>query len=49
MEKLTSKQQMVLNELKKFMADKGYPPTVRELCKMTNLNSTATIHVHLEK
>lgn len=48
MEKLTNKQQMVLQELKKFIADKGYPPTVRELCKLTNLNSTATIQVHLE-
>ena len=48
MEKLTAKQQVVLNEIKKFMAEKGYPPTVRELCKITNLNSTATIQVHLE-
>ena len=48
MEKLTSKQEVVLKEIKKFMAEKGYPPTVRELCKITNLNSTATIQVHLE-
>lgn len=48
MEKLTTKQQMVLKELKKFMAEKGYPPTVRELCQITNLNSTATIQVHLD-
>ena len=49
MEKLTNKQDAVLKELKKFMADKGYPPTVRELCNLTNLSSTATIQVHLEK
>ena len=49
MEKLTNKQNIVLKELKKFMAIKGYPPTVRELCKATNLNSTATIQVHLER
>lgn len=48
MEKLTNKQEMVLNELKKFMANKGYPPTVRELCELTNLSSTATIQVHLD-
>ncbi len=48
MEKLTVKQAKVLQELKKYLADKGYPPTVRELCKLTNLNSTATIHVHLD-
>jgi len=48
MEKLTVKQENVLKELKKFMAKKGYPPTVRELCDATNLNSTATIQVHLD-
>ncbi len=48
MEKLTTKQEAVLNELKKFMANKGYPPTVRELCELTNLSSTATVQVHLD-
>ncbi len=48
MEKLTTKQELVLKELKKFMANKGYPPTVRELCKLTNLSSTATIQTHLD-
>ena len=48
MEKLTAKQQKVLTELKKHLAKKGYPPTVRELCALTGLNSTATIHVHLD-
>lgn len=27
----------------------GYPPTVRELCQMTNKTSTATINYHLKK
>lgn len=48
MEKLTIKQARVLDALKKFMAKKGYPPTVRELCEITNLSSTATVHVHLD-
>lgn len=48
MEKLTVKQAKVLQALKKYIASKGYPPTVRELCALTNLNSTATIHVHLD-
>lgn len=48
MEKLTQKQQNVLDVLKKYIAEKGYPPTVRELCTLTQLNSTATIQVHLE-
>jgi repressor LexA len=48
MEKITAKQEKVLNELKKYLANKGYPPTVRELCNLTNLSSTATVQVHLD-
>ena len=48
MEKLTVKQERVLEALKKYLAQNGYPPTVRELCAITNLNSSATIHVHLD-
>lgn len=48
MEKLTVRQAKVLRELKKYIAKYGYPPTVRELCAITNLTSTATIHVHLD-
>ena len=49
MEKLTVKQEKVLKQLKKYIAKNGYPPTVRELCTLTNLKSTATIHVHLDQ
>lgn len=49
MEKLTNRQKFVLDNLKKFMANNGYAPTVRDLCKQTNLNSTATIQMHLNK
>lgn len=48
MEKLTIKQEKVLTSLKKYLAKKGYPPTVRELCDLTNLSSTATVQVHLD-
>ncbi len=48
MEKLTDKQTKVLNCIKKFIADKGYAPTIRELCKLCNLSSTATMFVHLK-
>ena len=27
--------------------EKGYAPTVRELCEMTGLKSTSSIHAHL--
>lgn len=48
MEKLTNKQDQILTVIKKFIADKGYAPTIRELCKLCNLSSTATMFVHLK-
>ena len=47
MEKLTIKQNLVLDFLKKSIAEKGYPPTVREICKALDLSSPATVQVHL--
>ena len=34
MEKLTNKQSEILTAIKKFVAEKGYAPTIRELCKI---------------
>ncbi len=48
MEKLTNQQEKILNTIKKFIAEKGYAPTIRELCKLCNLSSTATMFVHLK-
>ena len=49
MEKLTAKQEVILDILKKLIAENGYPPTVREIGKKANLHSPATIHFHLKK
>jgi repressor LexA len=46
--KLTVKQQMILTFLKSEIRKKGYPPTVREICDAVGLNSTSTVHSHLE-
>ena len=48
MEKLTKKQEEIMTEIKKFMATKGYAPTIRELCDLCHLSSTATMFVHLK-
>lgn len=48
MEKLTSKQNAVLDFLKKSIAKNGFPPTVREICSALGLSSPATAHAHLE-
>ena len=49
MEKLTAKQEVILDILKRLIAENGYPPTVREIGKRAHLNSPATIHFHLKK
>ena len=49
MEKLTTKQEIILDILKRLIAENGYPPTVREIGKEANLHSPATIHFHLKK
>lgn len=49
MEKLTGSQKNILQVLKQLMAEKGYPPTVREIGERAHLSSPATIHFHLNK
>jgi len=49
MEKLTTKQEIILKIIKQLIAKNGYPPTVREIGAKANLNSPATIHFHLTK
>ena len=47
MSELTKRQNDILIFIKKYLATKGYPPTVREIGKALDLSSPATIHVHL--
>ncbi|MCI8588130.1 MAG: transcriptional repressor LexA [Bacilli bacterium] len=49
MEKLTERQAEILKALKQIMAEKGYPPTVRELGEIVGLSSPATTQFHLNK
>ena len=49
MEKLTGKQNYILQILKQLIAENGYQPTVREIGEKANLSSPATIHFHLSK
>ena len=47
--KLTKRQADVLDALKKDIAERGYPPTVREIGQKVGLSSSATIHFHLSE
>lgn len=39
----------VLRAIIDFEDAEGYPPSVRELCTMTGIKSTSTIHSHIAK
>ena len=47
-EKLTRKQQAVMDSIEKCIREKGYGPTVREICADLGLSSPSTVHVHLK-
>lgn len=47
MQKLTNRQNDVLDCIKSFSAKHGYPPTVREIGEVLGLNSPATIQSHI--
>ncbi|MBR4754095.1 MAG: transcriptional repressor LexA [Lachnospiraceae bacterium] len=46
--KITSKQSEILEFMKEEILNKGYPPSVREICEAVNLKSTSSVHSHLE-
>ena len=45
---LTRRQKDVLDFIKKYSAEHGYPPAIREICKGVNLSSPATVFVHMK-
>ncbi|HIV17216.1 MAG TPA: transcriptional repressor LexA [Candidatus Alectryocaccobium stercorigallinarum] len=46
--KLTAKQSEILEFLKASILEKGYPPSIREICAAVNLKSTSSVHAYLE-
>ncbi len=45
--RISAKQQEILDYLKDFTRQKGYPPTVRDICEAVGLKSTSSVHAHL--
>lgn len=49
MGRTSSKRAEILDFLRAFTAENGYPPTVREIMHAVGLKSTATVHYHLSE
>ena len=47
-EALTAKQKEILQFIKANILERGFPPSVREICKAVDLRSTSSVHSHLE-
>ena len=43
------RQLRILRYIYETVKEKGYPPTVREICKAVDLSSTSTVHGHLAR
>lgn len=48
-DKISNKQKMILEFLDKEIQEKGYPPSVREICQAVGLKSTSTVHGYLQR
>lgn len=46
--RITKKQTEILEYIKSQILNKGYPPSVRDICVAVNLKSTSSVHAHLE-
>ena len=44
-----SKEEILLQFIKDYLNNNGYPPTVREMCKALKVSSTSTIFYYLNK
>ncbi len=47
--KITKRQEDVLDYIKKYIVEHGYPPATREIGAALGLSSPATVHTHLKK
>lgn len=46
---LSQNQTKILESIKWEIKSKGYPPSVREICGITGIKSTSTVHFHMNK
>ena len=46
--KISEKQNEILEYMKNEILNRGFPPSVREICEAVHLKSTCSVHAHLE-
>lgn len=46
---LSKNQNKILESIRWKIKKFGYPPSVREICAITNIRSTSTVHLHMNK
>lgn len=46
---LSKNQNKILESIRWKIKEFGYPPSVREICAITNIRSTSTVHFHMNK
>lgn len=46
--KISQKQSEILEYMKNEILNRGFPPSVREICEAVDLKSTSSVHSHLE-
>ena len=46
--KITAKQEEILEYIKSQILERGFPPSVRDICESVHLKSTSSVHSHLE-
>lgn len=48
-EKLSNAQRVVLDCIRDYIKENGYPPAVRDICAAAGLSSPSTVHSHLNR
>ena len=46
--KISAKQLEILEYIKSQILERGFPPSVRDICEAVHLKSTSSVHSHLE-
>ena len=46
---MSEREKEILEIIKNFIEEKGYSPTVREICRLANFKSTSSVHAYIKR